>query len=350
MARYLTFLASVLTGVLTLAGASLQQRLEAFADTPGTGIAVITSAGDTLGVNIDRDYMLASVMKFHQAVALTRILTFDEIVGDSVWVTKDDLLTGTWSPLRAQCPDGNFYISPVGLLDYTLQMSDNNCADILFDRYASPYCVDSIIRATTPACNFSIQRTEAEMHADTALARLNRSTPADAATLMHTFFTEDTTVSSLAIRAIMARDGAFGKDRLPAGISAGNATIYHKTGTGELAPDGHPTAVNDLGFVYYPKSDGSFGYYTVAVFLEDFSGTQQEAEARIAAISETVWAEMMMAEATKAVAAGTVHAGTPMKPKPRELETSEKIGLILLPLTEVMLEAVDRAIWKSVWE
>lgn len=301
-------LAAALTAAAVNPSRVLRDALAAYDTIPGLGVAVITDSGITDGIRADSSFMLASVVKFHQAVAMCRTAGFDRIVGDSVLVEASDLHRRTWSPLRTRCPEPPFHIGTAALLDYSLQMSDNNAADILFSRYGSPAQVDSVIRLYGPSEGFSIRHTEAAMHADTTLARQNRTTPSAAASLMHRFFTSDTTLAAMAIRAIMARDTPFGASRIRAGLPEGRATLYHKTGTGDLSPDGHPTAVNDLGFVYYPRTDGSFGCYTLAVFISDYRGSTAQAEALIADISRAVFGAVSVIDANRILSVATAPA------------------------------------------
>ena len=120
-------------------------------------------------------------------------------------MTAEDLRRDTWSPMRAAADEVPFDISPVGLLDYSLNMSDNNAADILFDRLLAPAKVDSIVRNDYGAQKFAIGATEAMMHADTSTSRLNRATALDAAKFIYRFFTADTTASATLVKAVMAK-------------------------------------------------------------------------------------------------------------------------------------------------
>lgn len=65
----------------------------------------------------------------------------------------------------------------------------------------------------------------------------------------------------------------------------GVTAVVHKTGTGDLGPDGRIIAVNDIGTVVLP--DG--GYFSIAVFVSDASCSIQECEAVIAHITRMVY-------------------------------------------------------------
>lgn len=286
-------LAILLTAVSAAAqntAESLQTVLDPYRDNPDIGIAVITSEGDTAGVNLHLSYDLQSVMKFHQAVALVRHLSYDRITRDSVTVRPEDLHTETWSPLRdSAVPGATFSIPLARLLDYSLNKSDNNAADIIFSRYGSPESVDSTLHADFDIEGYRLVRTEAEMHADTARVHDNVTTPLAAALLMHRFFTTDTLSGVRAIKEILSLPAHFGKKRILAGIPDGAAIVLHKTGTGDADAVGRLTAVNDLAFIV-PAGDGKPGrYYTIAVFLRNYPGGIDQAESQIARISRDVW-------------------------------------------------------------
>ncbi len=249
------------------------------------GVAVITSQGDVVQVNGDAYFPLQSVMKFHQAIALGRKVGYPAIVNDSVHVEPTDLLSGTWSPMRSQNREGGWYTLP-SLLAYSLLLSDNNAADIIFDRYISPAQVDSIVRHTTPARDFAIVHNEAEMNADPLLSLENYSTPLDCARLFDYVFNTDSTEALGVIKDILAEGTRTGTSRLPAGIPNDKGMIFHKTGTGF-------GAINDAGVVYYELPDGNYASYTIAVFTYGFEDPI-EAEKRIAEISAIVWQEHIL--------------------------------------------------------
>ncbi|MDE6853956.1 MAG: class A beta-lactamase-related serine hydrolase [Muribaculaceae bacterium] len=346
MIRHITLMLAMLAAI-TAAAASperiLRDALEPYRTIPGLGVAVITDAGVTAGIRADSTFTLAGLVKFHQAVAMCRTAGFDRIVSDSVLVEPSDLRRLTWSPMRAHCPRPPFYIGTAALLDYSLRMSDNNAADILFRSYGTPLQVDSVIRACDPSATFSIHHTEAEIAADTTLARLNSSTPAAAAQLMHRFFTSDTTLAAMAIRAIMSRPTPFGAARIRAGLPEGRATLYNRTGTGALSPDGYPVAVNDLGFVYYPRTDGTFGCYTLAVFISGGRRTTAQAEAVIADISRSVFGAVSVIDANRILS----HATAPPSYTRRNSRAAAPDGGYGVAdlVTDIIFEVIDRAIF-----
>lgn len=238
-------------------------------------VAMISSRGDTITAGTDDFIDLASVMKFHQAVAISRIADFDTLVGKKITVTNEDLRRDTWSPMRAAATEVPFDISPVELLDYSLNMSDNNAADILGRHFSTP----------------GLQ---------------NQSKALDAAALIYRFFTADTTASATLVKAVMARNSPFGRERIPAGLPNSAAKVFHKAGTGPILPDSTATPVNDLAFISYPTATG-FACYSLAVFTGGMR--VPEAESLIADISRAVYTAVIVNESLSMNAAASVWAG-----------------------------------------
>lgn len=103
------------------------------------GIAVIIDGKDTVTVNNDIHYPLMSVFKFHQALALADYMgKQQQSLNFELTIKKEDLKPDTYSPLRDSFPQGGFNIDIADLLKYTLQQSDNNACDILFQYQGPP--------------------------------------------------------------------------------------------------------------------------------------------------------------------------------------------------------------------
>ena len=278
----------IAAAVSAFAAESREDRIAALVGDSDMGVAVISDWGDTISINGDKPFEMQSVMKFHQALAMAKTMSAVDLLNTKVTYGADDLKANTWSPLRAVNSEGGT-VDLSTLLYYSLRMSDNNAADILFDRFLSPARVDSLLKADTPAKNFAIAHTEDDMHRNPSLASGNWSTPLDCAGLFNYAFAEDTTQSIVALQAVMASKSAFGNSRIVKGI--GNGTVFNKTGTG-FEKDGRTTAVNDAAFVYFPYASGGFGHYSIAVFSSDC--VAEEAESKIAEISELVWTYHIM--------------------------------------------------------
>ncbi len=266
----------------------LEQRLREIVSRKDAevGIAVIFNGKDTLTLNNDKHYPMMSVFKFHQALAVAdHLAKSGNHLTDMIHVEPEDLQKDTYSPLRDKFPDGNFDISIAELLQYTLQLSDNNACDILFKYVTGVTETDSFIRSLGPE-NFSISANEDDMHKDLNRCYDNWSTPLDAARLLEIFIAQDILQAEYAdfIGEIMT-ECTTGQDRLVKPLLGTDAVIGHKTGTGDRNAEGKLIGTNDIGFVFLP--DGR--HYTIAVFVKD-SGETPEATAKIIAdISQAVY-------------------------------------------------------------
>lgn len=164
-------------------GFALRQELAEYAARiPGSaGIAVITPENDTVTVNDDGHYTLMSVFKLHQAIALCRHMDQSGVELDTMLtLRRDDLDPHTWSPMLKEHDEAIIELPASELLRYTLQESDNNVSNFLFDNIVSVRETDSIIRAVTGIRDFNLSHTESQMKMDHDLSKDNWSSPSPA--------------------------------------------------------------------------------------------------------------------------------------------------------------------------
>ena len=225
------------------------------------GIAVIINGKDTVTVNNDIHYPLMSVFKFHQALALADYMGKKKQSLDTrLPIKKSDLKPDTYSPLRDKYPQGGIEMSIADLLKYTLQQSDNNACDILFNYQGGPEAVN--------------------------LCYQNWTTPLAAAELLEIFRKKP-------LFAKVYKDFIYqtmvecqtGQDRLVAPLLDKKVTVGHKTGTGDRNAKGQQIGCNDIGFVLLP--DGRT--YSIAVFVKDSEENSQVNNKIIADISRIVY-------------------------------------------------------------
>lgn len=250
------------------------------------GVALIVNDNDTLTISNDERYPLMSVMKFHQAIGVARFLQGNKLpLTATVPVKSSHFKPDTYSPLRERYPNGNVQVSYAELMKYTLQLSDNNACDILFSYTLPPKKVQSYLE-TLGFSDFAIAVNEDDMHKRQEAAYENWSSPLSAACIVNRFFTAPwLPMEYSSFIAQVMFDCQTGADRLPGGLPADGVRIAHKTGTGFVNPDGRIMAVNDIGFVLLP--DGR--HYSIAVFIADALGTEEENAAIIAEISAIVY-------------------------------------------------------------
>lgn len=250
------------------------------------GVAVMVNNTDTLTVNNSDKYPMMSVFKFHQALAVCHHLQTKGISLDSVInISKEELRENTYSPLRDRFPEGNISISLSELMEYTLQLSDNNACDILFNRILSTKETDRYIRSLG-IDDFSIEMDENDMHENLDNCYSNWTTPMAAVRLINLFL-EGGAVSGEYydfIKRTMT-ECTTGIGRLPYPLKNTAAVIGHKTGTGDKNSDGRYIGINDIGFIDLPNGDR----YLIAVFVKDSAENYETTEKIIAEISSIVY-------------------------------------------------------------
>lgn len=172
------------------------------------------------------------------------------------------------------------------LLKYSLQQSDNNACDILFQFSGGPQATDRYIRSLGYE-QFNIRYTEDEMHQDIALCYQNWSSPSDAALLIYDLFNNRRFAEKhfAYIRECMEQCQT-GTDRLVAPFLTTNAIVGHKTGTGGKNENGAIIGVNDVAHIKLPNGKR----YAIAVLIKDSLHDMAETGRMIAEISQLVFA------------------------------------------------------------
>ncbi|MCD7923588.1 MAG: class A beta-lactamase, subclass A2 [Bacteroides sp.] len=253
------------------------------------GVAVILNGKDTIIINNDRPYPMMSVFKSHQALAVANYLQQNNLpLSTEINITKEDLKTNTYSPLRDKFPEGNISLPISELLAYTLQLSDNNACDILFNYIGGPKVADDYIRSLGIE-QFAIVATEDDMHKDMNVCYNNWSSPLEAARLMEILLTRklfNDDYQEFIKRTLTECET--GKNRLAQPLQGTEAIIGHKTGTGDRNAKGQLIGTNDIGFVPLPNGNR----YTIAVFVKDSEESKLMSSQIIADISEMVYRQV----------------------------------------------------------
>ena len=249
------------------------------------GIAIIINGKDTLTVNNEERYPMMSVYKFHQALAVAKKMEQNAIPLDTmIYVKKEELHADTYSPLRDKYPEGNTWFSVKELLTYTLQLSDNNACDILFDHVIDPQQTDVLLRRLGGK-DFKISTTEREMHFDISKCFDNWSTPLSSAQLIDDFVTGRIVKGQyydFILRTML--NSTTGKYRLPEGLPA-KVRIGHKTGTSGQDKNGVFMGINDIGFVFMSENRR----FSIAVYVKNSSEDLETNERIIAEVSRKVY-------------------------------------------------------------
>ena len=278
--------------------ASLEsQLLDIVNEAPGTvGIAFVGD-NDTILINNGARFPMMSVFKLHQALAVADALERKGATLDSLLVIRAaDLDRATWSPMLKTYGDSDFTISAGELVNYALVSSDNNASNILFDRIVSPAETDTYVKSIAADTTFTIRHTESEMKNDHRLSYLNHSSPLSAALLIGQVFTSPllSTPHQESIKKALTT-ATTGQDRLGAAFAGREGVVFgHKTGSGYRNENGELVAFNDVAYISLP--DGRS--FCLAVMIRDFAGSEAEAAAIMARISETVLTSLSQDQAS----------------------------------------------------
>lgn len=259
---------------------------------PGqVGVAVIINGTDTVAVNNENIYPMMSVFKLHQAIALCSAPELRGLSLDSVMeIRRDQLDTTTWSPMLKFYTTPTFKISIRQLLRYSLTQSDNNASNLMFERLLSATRTDDLIAGIIPRESFRIVYTESQMKEDHDKAYSNRTSPLGAAMLIDRLFSDSLLMPARQefIKRTLG-ECATGNDRLAAPLlNQPGVTIAHKTGSGYRTSDGLLMAHNDVGYITLPNGI----HYSMAVFVKDFDGSEEEAAKVIAQLSAIVYSAL----------------------------------------------------------
>lgn len=250
------------------------------------GVAVILDGADTLTVNNSADYPLMSMFKLHQAVSVCRKAMEGAWTLDSTFmIDRRDLDANTWSPMLKTFNADTMSVTLGTLIDYILIDSDNNASNLLFDRFVNVASTDSIVRSLVPDGSFALHHREAAMVRDHGLAYENVSSPMAYAVLIDSLFSSERFLDAPSRDYVISdmKRCVTGMNRIAAGLPDG-AVLGHRTGSGYVNEAGVLVAQNDGGRVELPCGTS----YTIAVFVKDYAGPAEDAEAVIARISAMV--------------------------------------------------------------
>lgn len=268
---------------------SLKEQLYSLTDSVAgmVGIAFVSDT-DTVTVNNGVNYPMMSVFKLHQSLAVADMVERNRTSLDSVLYIKNrELDRNTWSPMLKEYDGGDFSITIRELIEYSLISSDNNASNLLFKYIATPKATDEYVKSVAADTTFQISYSESDMKQNHNLCYLNHTSPLSAALIIRQLFTTDMTCHSSqeAIKKALTTVTT-GQNRLGAAIAEKDSVLFaHKTGSGYRNEVGALTAHNDVGYFRFPEGQD----YSLAVFIRDFNGSEDEASSIIAKISKCVY-------------------------------------------------------------
>ena len=145
--------------------------------------ACLIKDGQFYGIHENKYFPMNSVMKFPQALFVADWMKKHNIrLSDSVKVTKEELIDGTWSPKLGDIQTSKSF-TYAELLSYSLMLSDNNACDVLFKRCGDPKTVEAYVRSLGFK-RIHIRKTERQMREDHSCCRHNKTTPKDMTLLL----------------------------------------------------------------------------------------------------------------------------------------------------------------------
>lgn len=234
--------------------------------------AYVKKGGTESGINATSRFPMYSVMKFPQALYVADFLTKNNIeLNTEVMVRKDKLMQDTWSPMLKTF-EGERSFTYSELLALSLQQSDNNACDILFERCGSPKNVEKYIR-NLGFKDIRIQKTEKQMHANPALSNKNWCTSQSMVALLEWFIAHHNDNEPLRYIWKLMAECQTGGDRLPTAVPS-SAKVIHKTGTGFPLPSGQPSGICDVGIIILDNGQ----QLPIAVFITNPSSQSRISE------------------------------------------------------------------------
>lgn len=222
--------------------------------------AYIIDNQKSAGINEDSLCPLFSVVKFPQAIYVAHCLNESgKSLEDKVVVRKRKLMHDTWSPMLNTFKLRHRF-SYAELLRLSLQDSDNNACDLLFDAFGGPEEVEKYM-ANLGFEGIKVAKTERQMMADRTSAYQNAASPKAIAHLLQWFYEHHNDDENLAFVWQLMSECKTGTSRLPSVLLEGDS-IIHKTGTGFSTEKG-VSAINDAGIIFH--ADGSHSIAVVFV-------------------------------------------------------------------------------------
>ena len=237
--------------------------------------AYVKKGGTESSINATSRFPMYSVMKFPQALYVAEFLIRSNIdLNAEIIVRKEELLQDTWSPMLSTFEDQRI-ITYSELLALSLQQSDNNACDILFERCGGPRAVEKYIRKLGFK-DIHIRKTEKQMHANPTLSNKNWCTPRSMVALLEWFVAHHNDNEPLRYIWKLMEECQTGGDRLPAAVP-NSAKVVHKTGTEYPLPSGLPSGICDVGIIILDNGQ----QLPIAVFI-----TNPSSQSRISDVAK----------------------------------------------------------------
>ena len=286
---YITaLLFSLITGSSMAQTPSLRQQIEQIISNKKADVGVSIYGiedKDTLNINGDKHYPMQSVFKFPIAWTILDLVDKGKLaLTQKIYIKKEDLLPGTWSPIKEKYPNGNVTLSLAEIMQYTVAQSDNNGCDILLRLAGGAEAVNRYIHQLGIR-DIAIRYNEAAMHRTWEAQYANWITP-QTATQMLALFYHNNSLSKTSFDFLWQTmlSTETGKNTIRGQLPA-RTPVAHKTGSSGTNDQGITAATNDIGIVTLP--DGR--HFAISVFVSDSKENKATNEKIIADIAKCTW-------------------------------------------------------------
>ena len=250
---------------------------------------------DTLLMSPEHSFVLMSVVKFPQAIALLKQVDEGNFTYDHpIHFTRRDLLPRMYSPLREERTEASFELSLVEALSYSVSKSDNNVCDKLFTLLGSPHVVEQYLQSLGLA-DIKIGTTYADIgtiDADMSVKTIydNRSTPQDMLELLRMFYDgELLSKESTDILWQKLIETSTAPNRIK-GLLPEGTIVGHKPGTSGKDKTGKTVAYNDIGIIQLPNGN----HVAIVIFIADSKESDASNARTIAEISKAIYDYLSM--------------------------------------------------------
>jgi beta-lactamase class A len=239
---------------------------------------------DTLNYNGSARLVMHSVMKFPIAMTVLNLVDKGKYKLDKKFkMSKDDMPTGLWSPLRDKYPNGT-EITLSDLLSYMVSQSDNCACDYLLKKLGGPEVVENYIQSLG-INGISIVASEGDVAKAWEVQYTNWCKPADVVHLLDIFYQGKalSKTSNDFLWKIMTETST-GPNRIK-GLLPKDAVVAHKTGSSGTNDEGLTPAANDVGIITLPNGK----HLAIAVMVCNSKADEATRDGVIAQIAKAAW-------------------------------------------------------------
>ena len=249
------------------------------------GVSILDiESRDTLNYNGNARLVMHSVMKFPIAMTILNMVDKGKYKLDKKFkVSKNDLPTGLWSPLRDKYPNGT-EIALSDLLSYMVSQSDNNACDFLLKKIGGPEVVEDYIQSLGIK-GINIVASEGDMAKAWEVQYTNWCKPAEVVHLLDLFYQGKvlSKTSNDFLWKIMTETST-GPKRIK-GLLPKDVVVAHKTGISPTNSEGLSPATNDVGIIVLPNGK----HLAIAVMVCNSKADEATREGVIAQIAKAAW-------------------------------------------------------------